>query len=52
MADVQHALLSKAILDRELPALVSARITSEFFEDEVMQRVFCLLYTSPSPRDS
>src|SRR6187399_1931599 len=40
MADVQHALLSKAILDRELPALVSARITSEFFEDEVMQRVF------------
>ena len=40
MADVQHALLSKAILDRELPAIISARITSEFFEDELMQRVF------------
>ena len=40
MADVQHALLSKAILDRELPAIISARVTSEFFEDEQMQRVF------------
>jgi replicative DNA helicase len=40
MADVQHALLSKAILDRELPAIISARITADFFEDEQMQRVF------------
>lgn len=43
MADVQHALLSKAILDRELPAIISARITPEFFEDELMQRVFFYL---------
>ncbi len=40
MADVQHALLSKAILDGELPAIISARITSEFFDDEQMKRVF------------
>ena len=43
MADVQHALLSKAILDRELPAIISARITEEFFEDELMARVFAYL---------
>lgn len=40
MADVQHALLSKAVLDGALPEIVSARITTDFFEDEQYARIF------------
>ena len=38
--DVQHALLSKIVLDDELTAVVNARITPQFFTDDRYRRVF------------
>lgn len=38
--DVQHALLSKAILHSDFTTLVNARVTSLYFTDERWQRVF------------
>lgn len=40
MADIQHALLSKAILEQSLPEILSARVTEEFFKDEQYARIF------------
>lgn len=38
--DVQHALLSKIVLNGELTAVVNARITGEFFTDDRYKRIF------------
>jgi replicative DNA helicase len=38
--DIQHALLSKAVLDADLVPLVDARITPAFFTDDTYRRVY------------
>lgn len=38
--DIQHALLSKAILGEDLRELIEARITEEFFPDDKYRRVY------------
>lgn len=40
MADVQHALLSQAILGGALPEIIASRITVDFFDDEQYARVY------------
>ena len=38
--DIQHALLSKAILGEDLRELIEARITEDFFPDDKYRRVY------------
>lgn len=38
--DVQHALLSKVILDQDIQTAVNAKVTPEWFSDERYQRIY------------